>query len=109
MGYISKRKPVPQFLILDNTNMHDIDSTGLHVLEDIKQYLDNLNIGLLMVGTIGPVRDFLKRSGFTDTLGIQHHYLTITDAVDYVENRTEHRERHQAAMQFNKKRRSFLD
>ncbi len=109
LGYISKRKPLPKFLILDNTNMHDIDSTGLHVLEDIKQYLDNLNIGLLMVGTIGPVRDFLKRSGFTDTLGISHHYLTITDAVDYAENRKAHTDIHEAAIQFNQKRRSFLD
>ncbi|WP_394369551.1 SulP family inorganic anion transporter [Aquimarina mytili] len=107
--YISARDPLPKFLILDNTNMHDIDSTGLHVLEDIFQYLDDLEIQLLMVGTIGPVRDFLKRSGFTDRLGVDHYYLTIDDAVGYAENRTEHQEVHTAAVQFNKNRRSFLD
>ncbi len=109
LEYISNRKPTPKFLILDNTNMHDMDSTGLHVLEDIHQYLDTLGMQLLMVGTIGPVRDFLKRSGFTDKLGIDHYYLTITDAVDYAENRTKHTQMHEAAIQFNTKRRSFLD
>ncbi|WP_108867311.1 SulP family inorganic anion transporter [Aquimarina aquimarini] len=109
LEFVSKRKPLPSFLILDNTNMHDIDSTGLHVLEDIQQYLDGLDIQLLMVGTIGPVRDFLKRSGFTDELGENRYYLTISDAVDYAENRTQHKEKHKAAVQFNEKRRSFLD
>ncbi|WP_445012728.1 SulP family inorganic anion transporter [Aquimarina penaris] len=107
--YITNRKPSPKFLILDNTNMHDIDSTGLHVLEDICEYVEGLGIHLLMVGTIGPVRDFLKRSGFTDKLGIDHYYLTISDAVAYAENRTKHQEMHTAAVQFNQKRRSFLD
>lgn len=107
--YLEKRTPLPKFLILDNTNMHDIDSTGLHVLEDICQYLEGMEIQLLMVGTIGPVRDFLKRSGFTDKLGVDHYYLTISDAVGYAENRTEHQEVHKAAVQFNKKRKSLLD
>ncbi|MBQ0736519.1 sulfate permease [Aquimarina celericrescens] len=107
--FISDRKELPKFLILDNTNMHDIDSTGLHILEDTYQYLDNLKIQLLMVGTIGPVRDFLKRSGFTDKLGVDHYYLTISDAVGYVENKIEHDIKHEAAVQFNQKRRSFLD
>ncbi|GAA4274731.1 sulfate permease [Aquimarina gracilis] len=108
-AYVSRREKLPKFLILDNTNMHDIDSTGLHVLEDIHQYLEGLGIKLLIVGTIGPVRDFLKRSGFTDKLGISNYYLTISDAVDYVENKIEHKSIHEAAVQFNKKRRSFLD
>nr|WP_282079273.1 sulfate permease [Aquimarina algiphila] len=107
--YVSHRDVHPKFLILDNTNMHDIDSTGLHVLEDIHQYLEDLDIQLLMVGTIGPVRDFLKRSGFTDKLGKDYYYLTISNAVDYAENRMEHEDIHEAAVQFNQKRRSFLD
>ncbi len=109
LEFIASRKLSPKFLILDNTNMHDIDSTGLHVLEDIHQYLEGLHIQLLLVGTIGPVRDFLKRSGFTDKLGVDHYYLTISDAVDYVEDRTLHDKVHEVAVQFNKKRRSFLE
>ncbi|WP_370444343.1 SulP family inorganic anion transporter [Aquimarina sp. AU58] len=110
LAYVSDRERLPEFLILDNTNMHDIDSTGLHVLDDIQQYLDGVGVQLLMVGTIGPVRDFLKRSGFTDRLGATYYYLTISDAVDHAENQTaKHKEIHEAAVQFNTKRKSFLD
>nr|WP_109301071.1 sulfate permease [Aquimarina sp. AU474] len=107
--YVTNRNPKPKFLILDNTNMHDIDSTGLHVLEDICQYLEGLDIQLLIIGSIGPVRDFLKRSGFTDKLGLEHYYLTIEDAVNHAENRKAHDKVHEVAVQFNEKRRSFLD
>ncbi len=109
LRFITKREALPKFLILNNTNMHDIDSTGLHVLEDILQYLEGLGIQLLMVGTIGPVRDFMKRSGFTDKLGAEHHFLSITDAVNYTQDIGINEETHNAAIQFNKKRRSFLD
>jgi len=109
LHYVTKRKILPKFLILDNTNMHDVDSTGLHVLEDIQQYLNTLNIQILMVGTIGPVRDFLKRSGFTDALGEDHYYLSITDAIDYAEDRLVSNTSAKAALQFNTKRRSFLE
>lgn len=109
LEYVTKREFAPKFLILDNTNMHDIDSTGLHVLEDIHMHLDGLNIQLLLVGTIGPIRDFLKRSGFTDKLGIENCYLTISDAVDYAENKPNRKNVYRAALQFNEKRRSFLD
>jgi len=108
LAYINKRNTVPEFLILDSTNIHDIDSTGLHILEDLHQYLEELGIQLLISGTIGPVRDFLKRSGFTDILGGQHNFLNIEDAVQYTENKAVQENSLKVAIQYNKKR-SFLD
>jgi len=108
-SYVSKRDVIPKFLILDNTNMHDMDSTGLHVFEDIHEYLEGQGIQLLIAGTIGPVRDFLKRSGFTDKLGKNYHYLNISDAVAHAEHRTLQQKSREVAVQFNEKRRSFLD
>ncbi|WP_219010523.1 SulP family inorganic anion transporter [Aquimarina litoralis] len=105
---IDKREKLPEFLILDSTNIHDIDSTGLHVLEDVHRYLEDLGVQLLISGTIGPVRDFLKRSGFTDTLGGQHNFLNIEDAVKYTENKTIQKGSMEVAIQHNTKR-SFLD
>jgi len=105
---IEKRTKTPNFLLLDTTNMHDIDSTGLHVLEDIHQYLEESKIQLLISGTIGPVRDFLKRSGFTDTLGTQYYFMNIADAVQYIEDKEGVRNSFKAAVQYNQKR-SFLD
>lgn len=106
--FISQRVPKPEFFILDATNMHDIDSTGIHVLEDIHKYLNDSKIQFIITGAIGPVRDFLKRSGFTDTLGTQHYFLNISDAVAFTEHKTNYKKQFEAATQFNK-RRSFLD
>ncbi|WP_343912986.1 SulP family inorganic anion transporter [Aquimarina litoralis] len=105
---IKKRDESPEFLILDSTNIHDIDSTGLHILEDVHRYLQDQGIQLLISGTIGPVRDFLKRSGFTDNLGGQHNFLNIEDAVDFTEHKTIQKKSMEVAVQYNKKR-SFLD
>jgi len=79
------RASPPRYLILNSTNMHDVDSTGLHVLQDIQSHLQRSNIQLLFTGVIGPVRDFLKRSGFTDDLGIEHYFMNMTDAINYTE------------------------
>lgn len=108
LSHIQERSPKPEFLILDTTNVHDIDSTGLHILEDICLYLEELEIQLLVSGTIGPVRDFLKRSGFTDKLGMDHYFMTITDAVAFAEQKTDYAKGKEVASQFNT-RRSFLD
>ncbi len=108
LSHINTRESIPKFLILVTTNIHDIDSTGLHVLEDIHQYLDETNIQLLITGTIGPVRDFLKRSGFTDRLGAEHYFMNIMDAVNFVKNKKNHSTTSYPATQYNKKR-SFLD
>ena len=108
LGHIQQRDLMPEFLILDSTNIHDIDSTGLHILEDVHQYLEELGVQLLISGTIGPIRDFLKRSGFTDALGGHHNFLNIEDAVHFTENKTVQKKSLEVAIQHNKKR-SFLD
>ncbi len=110
LGYLETRAVPPQFLILDTTNVHDIDSTGLHVLEDLHQYLEEGGVQFLITGTIGPVRDFLQRSGFTKKLGIQHYFMTITDAVAYADEGTNYKKKFikKTALQYNKSR-SFLD
>ncbi|GAA3510648.1 sulfate permease [Aquimarina addita] len=108
LSHINKRKVKPNFFILVCTNMHDVDSTGLHVLEDIHQYLEESRIQLLITGAIGPVRDVLKRAGFTDRLGVHHYFMNIEDAVRYTENEESHQDTFEAAVQFNNKR-SFLD
>ncbi len=103
---ISKRETVPKYLILDSTNMHDVDSTGLHVLQDLHVDLQNRQIQILITGAIGPVRDFLKRSGFTDELGIEHYFMSITDAIDFIENGVRVMNRRVAA-QYNERRGLF--
>ena len=106
--FISKRPNTPNYFILDATNIHDIDSTGIHILDDIYTYLKNSGIQLMISGTIGPVRDILKRSGFRDSLGAEYFFIRISDAVDFTKNKTNPLASQELASQFNAKR-SFLD
>ncbi|RZS93889.1 SulP family inorganic anion transporter [Aquimarina brevivitae] len=106
--FVEQRKTKPEFLILDCTNMHDLDSTGLQVLIDLWRYLHQYQIQFLLSGTIGPVRDFLKRSGFTEMIGVDHFFLTINDAVEFTEHNTIDPTRMEFANQTNTKR-SLLD
>lgn len=105
---LQQRETLPEFFILDMTNMHDIDSTGLHVLYDVNQYLSTVGVQLLISGAIGPVRDFLKRSGFTDQLGTRHYFMTITEAVDFTSHPDSHYSDKREALQYNTQR-SFMD
>ena len=108
LGFLKRRSNTPEFIILDTTNIHDIDSTGLKSLQDVVQYLTDHNIQLLLSGTIGPVRDFLKRTGFSNYLGADHFFLNITDAVEYAENHAIDPDKIKFANQVNS-RRGFLD
>ena len=105
---VQVRQSLPEYLILDAKNMHDIDSTGLHILEDVLDYLESYAIQLLISGAIGPVRDFLKRSGFTDRLGSEFYFMTLIDAVAFAEKKIKSKHTFSPETQYNR-RRSFLD
>ena len=75
-----------KLLILDATSMHDIDSTGLHALEEILTFLENRDIELYLSGAIGPVRDKLQITGLAKKIGEKNHFLRIHDAVVYYQN-----------------------
>ena len=97
------RSEQPEYFILDASNMHDIDSTGLHALKDIIEILNNQNIQLVICEATGPVRDLLKRSGIMDSIGPQHHFLHVSDAVTYINNPKSEDGLHYAT-QFNKRK-----
>ena len=84
--YLEKRSQLPRFLILHATNIHTIDSTGLHILEDLYNELQDKGVEILFSGMIGPVRDILTRSGFMKKLGASHQFMNITDAVNYIDS-----------------------
>ena len=103
-SYLLKRAVRPGFLILDASNMHDMDSTGVHALKDVNDILKRLNVQLMISEATGPVRDILKRSGFMDELGKEHQFLLTQDAVDYAEAPHDNEQPHTHATQFNIRR-----
>lgn len=73
-----------KLLILDMSNIHDIDSTGVHALEELLLRLQQRDIELKVANPIGPLRDALDRHGIGKKIGVENCYLSIADAVhDY--------------------------
>ena len=87
--FLEKRNVPPKYVILHATNIHAIDSSGLHTLEDLYRELTEKNIEVLFSGMIGPVRDILTRSGFIKTLGAARQFMNINDTIRYIDNTIE--------------------
>ena len=84
--YIEARETLPEYLILHATNIHTIDSTGLHTLEDTYKELSEKGIEVLFSGMIGPVRDILTRAGFIETLGAAKQFMNLKDAIEFTKD-----------------------
>ncbi|MFK7771886.1 MAG: SulP family inorganic anion transporter [Saprospiraceae bacterium] len=83
---VNERETKPKMVLLDASSMHDMDSTGLHTLEEMQKYLDNKNITFYISGMIGPVRDFATKSGFIEKMGEQKYFLNIHQGVTHFKN-----------------------
>ncbi len=72
-----------QLFILEASNMHSIDSTGIHALEDVYKYLQKQNIKFYISGMVGPVRDTITKAGLINTLGEKTLFLNIHQALTH--------------------------
>jgi SulP family sulfate permease len=86
---INEREVIPKMVLLDASSIHGMDSTGFHTLEELQQYLNSRNITFYISGIIGPVRDFVIKSGFIDQMGAQKCFLNIHQGVTHFENMQE--------------------
>ncbi len=69
-----------QYFYLDATNIHDLDSSGLHALKEVYYYLKKRGIQLCICGATGPVRDLLFKSGLMEEMGEENHFVYIHTA-----------------------------
>ena len=79
---VGEKGPNLQLLIMDSSSMHDIDSTGIHALEEIHKYLEERNVRLNLCGVIGPVRDMLYRVQLIDRFGKENFFMYVHNAED---------------------------
>lgn len=76
------RKGKLKYLILDSSNIHSIDSTGIRVLREVERELDHQGITLHLSNVIGPVRDMLFKSGLLTEP--EKHHMSIHEAVQFI-------------------------
>ena len=86
ISMVENRNTPLQLFILDASSILDIDSSGLHIIEEITDYLHDRNIRFMVSGVIGPVRDQFHKTGLIDKIGKENHYMYIRDAVHAFNN-----------------------
>jgi len=86
---IKSRQNKPKSLVLNFDAVNDIDSTALHMLEEIWKDLTNQGIDIRFSGIIGPVRDAMQSSGLTERIGKANFFIRVDEAVKKESNNLE--------------------
>lgn len=73
----------PRALVLDASGINDIDATGVEMLDEVLEDLDDRGVALHLTDVKGPVRDVLRRAGLWDRLGPRIH-ASSHDAVEVI-------------------------
>lgn len=68
-----------KYLLIDASSIHDIDSTGIHMLHDLDDYLKSRNIELHLCGVTGPARDMLYKNSMMSEP--EKHHMSVHEAV----------------------------
>lgn len=85
LNRIKLRNESIQFLILEMSNVSEIDVTGLQALMDLNKHLKKLGATLLIAEANGPARDIFHRANFYEHCPIEQHFTCIESAVEYTE------------------------
>jgi SulP family sulfate permease len=84
---VEKKGPDLQLLVLHCGSISSIDATALQSLKDLIYELNKNNIGVYFSGLIGPVRDFLYKTGFTKEVGEERFFVDVDTAIDYLDTK----------------------
>ncbi|KAI3996364.1 hypothetical protein MKX01_026832 [Papaver californicum] len=71
-----------QVLVLDMSNVLNIDTSGLHALEELHKELVSLDLQVAIASPTWKVMHKLKLSKFVDIIGSGWIFLTVSEAVD---------------------------
>ncbi|KAL6501236.1 Solute carrier 26 [Orobanche hederae] len=80
-GLKENNQPRIQNLIVEMSPVTDIDTSGIHALEDLHKSLQKRDIQLVLANPGQVVLDKLHASGFDDVIGEDKIFLTVGDAV----------------------------
>lgn len=84
---IKSAGPDLKALILDAESVTGIDSSAMHALEEVVDELKEKEIDFYICDVKGPVRDALKRGHVTEKIGEDHFFISVQNAVDYIDTK----------------------
>ncbi|OAV43456.1 SulP family inorganic anion transporter [Lewinella sp. 4G2] len=80
-----------QSVIIDGHTINDVDTSGIFALNQLLKLLSQRGVEFYICGIIGPVRDMFYKSGIMEQMGSDHIFLSIQDALTFINDRPEDR------------------
>lgn len=80
--HIERKGTDLKFIVFHCGSVSSIDATALNRLEETLEELENKKIQFAFSGVIGPVRDFLQKAKFIETIGKHHFFIDVGSAID---------------------------
>ena len=75
-------------IILNFTSINNIDSSAVHMLEDLVDVYKLEGIQILFTDIKGPVRDAMRKAKLMDKIGWQRCFINVPAAVDFSLDKT---------------------
>jgi sulfate permease, SulP family len=79
---MAETSPAPRALVFDFHAVNGMDSTALHHVEELLEYLDGLGVDLYFAGVKGPVMDRFRRAGLQERVGKDRFFYEVSQAVE---------------------------
>ena len=84
---MAAKGPGLKALILNTESINTLDSSALHLLEDLLEDLKARNCQLLFTGVKGPMRDALAKGHLVSKIGADNFFMSVQEAVDAYDER----------------------
>lgn len=75
-------EPPPSWIVIASEPITDVDTTAADMLRDLAEALDARGVSLVFAEMKDPVRSKIDRYGLTPTIGSDHFFPTIREAVE---------------------------
>jgi len=85
--HIIRHRRHPKFVIVQASGITSIDSSAVHMLDDLIKDLGEKGITLLFSDMIGPFRDKFIQSGLAHKIGKKHCFTNLHDAYEYAKGK----------------------
>ena len=83
-----RQNPNIKDVVISGQSINSIDSTALHVCQDMVNDAKGKGVHFYFTGLIGPVRDSLYKAQLFDQIGEERFFMRVNDAVAHIENKT---------------------
>jgi len=79
----AEKKPKLKKVLIDAQPLTQIDSTASYMLLELIKHFNDNGVEVVFAGVTGPVRDQFRKAKLAKTLGTNHFYMNVHEAVSH--------------------------